>query len=188
MKTHAGRWGVSFMDTLLILGGLAVVASLAHPPLARRAREHRVARVISGVEALRTAATEYRQRQGRWPEQDHVGQMPPDLATLLPDDLTLRSADYALSWTAWKVVEVPPQPAPPTVSADAPPPTEWPTAPPAPADAMGTRPQVVRRLGVITVRSSEEDLLGTLLDRYGPARSFVRDSTWMLIVGTDSAS
>lgn len=172
-------------DVLLVLGGLAVVVSLVYPPLARRAYHHRVARVISGVEALRTAATEYRQRRGSWPEQADPGQVVADLAILLPGDVALRTEDYTLGWTVWKVVEIPPQPEMPTVTTDAPPPDGRPTTPPAPSDSMGTRPPVVREMGGITVRSSQEGVLGALLERYGTARSFVRDSVWTLVLGTD---
>lgn len=176
------------MDVLLILGVLAVVASLVYPPLAHRAYEQRVARVISGVEALRTAATEYRTKQGNWPEDVAPGSVSGDLAPLLPADITLRGDDYAMGWTLWKVVEIPPQPAPPKVSPEAPPPETRPTAPPAPSDTVGTRPPVVGEMGGITVRSPEEGVLGALLDRYGSARSFVRDSTWTLVLGVDSIS
>lgn len=180
------RRAFAFVDVLMMLGGLAVVAGVAYPPLEHRAWERRVERVVSGVEAVKDAATRYRDDNGHWPGDAARRRVPADLAPLLPAGLELSTADYALRWRAWKVVEIPPQPVRPPVDSSAAPPGELLTAPPSPADSMGTRPPVVREMGGIEVRSSEEGLLAALLDRFGAARSFVRDSTWTLVLGPDS--
>jgi len=183
---HSGR-GFALVDALMILGGLAVVAGGAYPPLEHRAYEHRVERVVSGVEAVKDAATRYRDSNGHWPGDAGRRGVPVDLGPLLPAGLELSAADYALRWRAWKVVEVPPQPVRPPVSSSAAPPRERPTAPLSSADSTGTRPPVVGEMGGIEVRSSEDGVLAALLDRFGTARSFVRDSTWTLVLGPDSA-
>ena len=180
------RRAFAFVDVLMMLGGLAVVAGVAYPPLEHRAWEHRVERMVSGVEAVKDAATRYRGSHGHWPGDAARGGVPADLRPLLPTGLRLSTADYALRWRAWKVVEVPPQPVRPPVDSSAVPPSEMPTPPLSPADSVGTRPPVVREMGGIEVRSSEEGLLAALLDRFGAARSFVRDSTWTLVLGPDS--
>jgi hypothetical protein len=184
--THRRR-GFAFVDVLMILGGLAVVAGVAYPPLEHRAYEERVGRVVSSVQAVKDAATRYRDSNGHWPGDAGRRGVPVDLGQLIPAGLELSTAEYALRWRAWKVVEVPPQPVRPPVSSSAAPPRERPTAPLSSADSTGTRPPVVGEMGGIEVRSSEDGILAALLDRFGTARSFVRDSTWTLVLGPDSA-
>lgn len=185
MSATGRRRGFAFVDVLMTLGGLAVMASVAYPLLAHRAYQKRVERVIARVEVLRTAATEYRTSTGHWPEGAAPGHVSDDLAKLLPAEVTLRGRDYSLGWTLWKVVEIPPQPVIPTMAPGLPLPQPQSTAAPAPADSVGTRPPVVREMGGITVNSPEDALLGALLKRYGSAMSFVRDSTWTLVMGVD---
>jgi hypothetical protein len=170
----------------MALGGLAVVSSVAYPPLKHRAYEHRVERVVSGVEALKAAATRYRDSSGHWPGDAPPGRVSVGLGPLLPADLQLSTASYTLGWRIWKVVEIPPQPVPSSVDSSASRASTLPDAPPPVPDSLGTRPPVVGEMGGIEVRSTDDGLLAALLDRFGTARSFVRDSTWTLILGTDS--
>lgn len=186
MSPAPRRRAFAFVDVLMMLGGLAVAASVAYPLLQHRAYERRVERVVSGVEAVKDAATRYRDRHGHWPGDAARRGIPADLAPLLPAALQLSTADYALRWRTWKVVEVPPEPVRPPVDSSAAPPSEMPNAPLSPADSVGTRPPFVGAMGGIEVRSSEDGLLAALLDRFGAARSFVRDSTWTLVLGPDS--
>lgn len=180
-----GRPRLAFVDVLMALGGLAVVASVVYAPLRHRAYEHRVARAISGIEALRAAATRYRDSTGHWPEDAGAGRVSAGLVPILPAGTELHTAEYALGWSRWNVVEIPPQPVQLAPDTSAPPPTSRFTEPSA-ADSLGTRPPVVGEMGGITVRSTDDGLLGALLKRYGSARSFVRDSSWTLILGPDS--
>jgi hypothetical protein len=180
------RRAFALADVLMALGGLAVMASVAYPPLEQRAYERRVERVVSGIEAVKDAATRYRDSNGHWPGDGGPREVPAELGPLLPSDLQLGTGEYELRWRVWKVVEIPPQPVPPPVDSSAPPPSMPDAAPPPAADSVGTRPPVVGEMGGIEVRSSEEGLLAALLDRFGTARSFVRDSTWTLVLGPDS--
>ena len=70
-------------------------------------------------------------------------------------------------------------PGTPSLRGDAPVETSQPTA-----AAVGTI-----ELGTVAVHTSEEWILAGLIERFGADRSFVRDTTWTLILrpGTDGA-
>ena len=56
----------------------------------------------------------------------------------------------------------------------------WPDAPP---DTVGPELMpVVRQIGGIILHSSDGALLAELLQRYGTEASFVRDTTWTLVL------
>lgn len=178
MSRFGGRRGFAFVDVLMVLGALAVVASIASPLLKRRAYRQHVERVVSSVEALRSASTQYRDSTGDWPEDAGAGRVPGELVPLLPATLGLHEADYSVGWMRWNVVEIPRQPAPPPPDS---------TGRASEPDSLGTRPPVIRTIGGITVHSADAGLLGALLKRFGTATSFVRDSSWTLVLGRGGA-
>lgn len=93
---------------------------------------------------------------------------------------------YVLEWRRWNRIErVPAPPNPPNATPvdpdEAPPPIVG-TAD-SPPDSVGPELMpVVRQEGAVVVHSSEELLLAELLRRYGPDVSFVRDTTWTLLI------
>jgi len=161
------RRGGAAASTLLVLSGLLLVLALAYPGIRRAAFHRRVEVVARSVDALRTAAEQYRRLRGTWPPTSPPGQAPPDLASLIGRDISLRGPDYRVGWNRWGVVVRAPRP----TAADSSEATSTPEGP-----APGTLPG-------ITVRSGESSLLAALLDRYGRATSFARDSSWTLVVG-----
>jgi len=65
---------------------------------------------------------------------------------------------------------------------EGPAPADFQPAVPPPEDP-GAEVQVpVETLGVVTVNSDDGRLLAALLERFGASRSFVRDSSWTLVV------
>jgi hypothetical protein len=93
------------------------------------------------------------------------------LTGTLGDDLVRDG--YTLQWTRWSVVdsvEVPRAPVE-TVPGDAP-----------PAEPPRTTIPFAQLIGAVVVYSDDDRLLGELLARYGRDASFVRDTTWTLVL------
>jgi hypothetical protein len=90
---------------------------------------------------------------------------------ILGDDLVRDG--YTLQWTRWSVVDSVPAPLAPveTVPGDAP-----------PGGAPRTTVPLVQLIGAVVVYSDDDRLLGELLARYGRDASFVRDTTWTLVL------
>lgn len=187
MTGTSNQRGLAPVDVILALGTVALVASLVYPPLRQRAFRQRMEAIVAYVDAVRDAATRYRESAGHWPADAESGALPEGLAALLPADLVRRTADYALEWNRWDIVEVPPEAEQPSGELGTPPPAaSLPGTPPIPrsqADSVVTRPPFVTALGGITVQTSEDAVLAALLDHYGSALSFVRDSSWTLVLG-----
>jgi hypothetical protein len=128
---------------------------------------------IADVDAVAAAARSVRDNGNRWPTTTPVGQAPPELSGLSGTNGPFAREEYALGWTAWDVVDSmrAPPPAIPASPGDAPPDTVPPAMSP-----------VVRSVGAVTVRSSEESLLTELQQHYADATSFVVDSMWFLVL------
>jgi hypothetical protein len=189
VSARTDRRGFGSLDGLVAVAALALLFALVHPLIRRHARDRLIAAAIAQVESVREAATGYRAKEGHWPGNVEDGAVPEELTPFLAPDAPAPGDGYILAWTRWETVRVPPQPPPPPPDPHLPPRdlgTMPPPRPPSPAvaegDSLGTRPAVVGELAGITVRSEASDLLAALLDRYGTATSFVRDSTWTLIL------
>jgi hypothetical protein len=157
--------------------GIAVVLLLwflGAPALRARSFRNLVDAAASDVEGLRDAARSTRQTTGRWPPPTSMGIAPPALSAAFPGDSAFVRPGYTLEWSGLSVVEYVEVPVAPTPSApgdDAPP------------DSVAPEVEaVVRDIGAIVVHSADEDLLASLLDRFGSDASYVRGSTWTLVV------
>jgi hypothetical protein len=161
------------------LGVLLVLAALAWPRVADRAFRGHLDRVDDVVDALHAAADRNRTTTGSWPSASAPGVLPDEIASALPDGLSLSGSGYAVSWSRWEVVDSVPSPplTPPVGTGDAP-----------PRDPLPALRPMVRTVGAISVHSADERLLGELLERHGRERSFVRDSVWTLVLPTRAAS
>lgn len=162
-------------DVLIGVSVLALVIAGALPTLRAHAFERQVEAAAADVEILRGAAIGQLQVLGRWPPAAGRGQIPRGVSGAFPGDSTLIRRGYSLEWTTWELVdrvEAPFVAAAPTVGGDAPPPDSV---------SPATMP-IVREVAGVVVHSADESLLAELLARYGADVSFVRDSTWTLVV------
>lgn len=168
------RLGLSFADVLIGVAAASLLLALLYPTFRAWRFRALVEGVVSEVEALRIAAVRTYARTGVWPDASGPGAMPPGVAGAFGGDTTLVREGYALHWSTWEVVEeaeVPANVAMIPADTDAPPDS---VAPPTMT--------VVRSVGGIVVHTSRDALLAELLTRYGRAISFVRDTTWTLVV------
>jgi hypothetical protein len=129
------------------------------PDIRRRAFDQRLEEVVGAVGALSAAAQTFRRVEGRWP--DESDRFPRQTAGPPGGDLFQTNAGYRLGWLRWERVEIPA-----TVT-----------------DLAAPRIEpLVQEIGGIQVISEDTVLVATLLDRFGRARSFVRDSVWTLLL------
>jgi len=170
----AKTWRSLAEDAFLGLAALALVLSLAWPRVERALLERRVSAAQADVEAVRTAAAALRTELQAWPPSAGPGEIPPDLAGLLPDGFSFQGGGYFLGWERWETVA----PRPPFED------LLDPTQLPLPHSTGAALPGVGELAGV-TVRTRDPRLLAALLARFGPQRSFVRDETWTLVLAEE---
>ncbi len=179
--THA-RLGAAVAGNVFLLLAVACLAgAIAYPWLNRRASQRQFESVIADVELLRTAAEGFLGREDRWPRDDAApGAIPTDLTTALPAGFSFDGDGYLLDWERWDILITSSMPAEGgTEDEDA----------DLTVDSIA-RPQGprTRGMGGITVVSSDPGLRATLLTEFGPARSFVRDSSWTFVLGGEPFS
>ncbi len=166
------KWsGPTLSDALLVVASLALVVSLAGPYVRWTRFERRVGRVVLSIDSVRTSALRYRSRNGSWPEGTPTGEIPPELAAELSSGITSPNDGARLIWRRWSVVK--PRSDEPAVATGA-------------ADTAVSTVPALDSLASIGIRTTDESLLAALLLHYGPAASFVRDSTWTLIISPTS--
>jgi hypothetical protein len=171
----SGR-AITVGDLLIAAASGCVVLALATPALRARSFRAAVAEAEHAVDELRSAAERRMVAEGSWPAPSEPGTPPPELGGRFLDATVELSGDgWTLQWMRLEVVDsVPVRPPPAELSGgDAPPVEDGPTLQAA-----------VRTIGAVSVHAADDRLLGELLERHGRDRSFVRDSTWTLIVPT----
>lgn len=176
MVTNGPRAGTTSGDVLIVLSILTVGAAMAYPRFHEERRQERLDEVMEAVETVRTTAMRHYAEHRDWPEPAKPGSVPPALGALLPPGLSFSRDDFTLEWRRWEAVQTPPDPVIPEVQApelDTPPLAD--TIPPTP-------PPTVHAIAGLTVHSGDDGILGALLDRYGSGVSFVRDTTWTLMM------
>jgi hypothetical protein len=157
----------------LTVAALALAFVLAYPTLRWTEFGHRVRAVVGSIDAVQASAERYHRQHGAWPAASPPGTVPRELVGLLPADVEFRGSGYRLAWNRWSEVRRP-----------APSPTGGPGA-----DTLPQARPSLGTLGGITLWSHDTSLLAALLDHYGQATSFARDSSWTLMIGApDSAS
>lgn len=166
-------------DVAVILAFFVLIAAAAAPSLRARAFRALVERAAGQVEALRARSLDARRTSGTWPTAAAPGVTPPELRGAYVGDSALAFSGYTLEWRTQDAVarvESPTPPPPPTIRGDAPP------------DSVGPEMiTVVRPLGMIVLHSADRSLLAELLALWGPEESFVRDSTWTLLIDDQRA-
>lgn len=161
-------------DFAIVMAAFVLLGVAAAPTLTARTFRVLVERAVVDVEALHARALDTRASRGAWPTASPPGLTPPELVGAYPGDSALTFAGYTLEWRTLAVVEL--------VEAPAPPPSRIPGD--APPDSVA--PEVipsVRPLGAIVLHARDRSLLAEMLARWGPEASFVRDTTWTLVVG-----
>ena len=172
IRRRSDTRGVTTGDFVIGLSLLTLLLALVYPTL--RARDFRgsLAETVSEVEAVRAGARRFLQMNGSWPAPEAPGAIPPELAGLFPGDTGLAREKYTLQWGRWEVVDY----------VEAPPSNELRPVD-APPDSVGPELMpVVREIGGIILHSSDGALLAELLQHYGTDASFVRDTTWTLVL------
>jgi prepilin-type N-terminal cleavage/methylation domain-containing protein len=92
------RRGFTFIEMLvvmIVLGVLAGLAVMRYIDLKHRAL---VAQVVSDLEAVRTAAYGSWSETTRWPQESSPGQVPPELVAFLGPAFSFTRPDYTLDW------------------------------------------------------------------------------------------
>ncbi len=172
---HGGdRAGLTTGDVLLALAGMSIILALAYPWMTDARLRRRADDIAEQVEAVRAAAVRYREVKGAWPPNGEAGQVPAELRAFVPADVRMSGEGHEIEWNSWETVTVPN--APETI--DVPSPND---APPRP-ETLTPPPPVFGQLAGVTVLAGNAHLLGLLLQRFGEDRSFVRDSSWTLLV------
>lgn len=171
-RLPTGRFGLTAGDWSIGVALIAVVVALLVPSLRVRAFRTELAEAVGEVESLRLGASGYLHQRRAWPAAAAAGAIPTELLGSFPSSTDLVRDRYTLEWAVWEVVD----------SVEAPPPTGPPPVD-APPDSVGPGmvPEV-HRIGGIVVYSADERLLAGLLRRYGRGPSFVRDTTWTLVL------
>jgi len=169
--------GFATGDLLLILAVATIGLALALPAIRQQRVRRAAAAAGAEVDSVRAAAERYRARVGSWPAAVASHQLPPALAAALPDTAVSSTRPYRIGWRVWELLEEWEEPSPeqPVITAD----------PLPPPDTLPPPPPQIRELAGIVVRSADPRILAALLARYDDERSFVRDSTWTLLVATD---
>ena len=168
------RLGITRSDVLIGVAAACLLAALVYPAVSGRAFRGLVGDAVVEIESLRSAATRSYTTSGAWPGATEPGAMPTGMAGSFGGDTTLVREDYTLQWSVWEVVEETEIPANVSVI-----PAETDARP----DSVGPPTMTaVRQVGGIVLHSGRDELLAELLIRYGPEISFVRDTTWTLVV------
>lgn len=174
-RKDAQRSGASIGDMLVLISILTLGFALLYPQLRQRAFERQLEGAVAAVETLRAASSAFADQNSEWPAPSPAGVEPPELATALPAEYRLAMEGYTLEWNRWESVDrievpLPPEPGQPSLGDSL-------------QDSVPTQAQIVfRTMGGVTVYSGDSSLLAGLLANYGPRLSFVRDTTWTLVV------
>jgi hypothetical protein len=186
-----GRGGFAPGDAILLLAAAAVAAALLWPRWERHAFQERVEETTRAVDATREALVTVHRANGLWPPEAAPGRVPPELdGTAAGGEEAFRAGDALLQVRRWTLL-APPATVPDGGSAEGTParPAETgdadDTTDEEPEEAATSPPRPMQLAG-ITVHAGEPALLAALLRAYGQERSFVRDTTWTLILAPAS--
>lgn len=174
MSLEPSRRGLSTGDVLLVLAVACLALALAYPAIARARVLRRVDDLAANVDSLRAAAERYHRIRRTWPGRAADGDLPAELEGVAYGELRMEAPGYRLGWEVWEAPAPPTPGQPPSDTLDLPP-------PPRP-DALGHAIPRTDSIAAITVYTGDARILRLLLDRYGEKRSFVRDSSWTLIL------
>lgn len=174
-------------DALIALAVITLILAALLPTYRARAFARIVEEAVTDVETIRAVALRLVSAGGEWPDARPPGRIPAG-ATGAFDDTTMVREAYTLEWRLVdRIHYVEAAPAPPRSGAffdddEVPAPEQNQAVDPVPDSVAPELVPTVRREGAVVVHSPDELLLARLLRRFGPERSFVRDTTWTLMV------
>lgn len=168
--TTGGRTGGTFGTVVLVLATLALLAAVLYPAARERAFDERVETIVSDIELVRSTADDLREETGTWPRSSAIGELVPGL--LPPGEATGTSVGRGLEWRRLESVEVPRPPE--GVEGSVPEETDE-----LGLEAPTPEPTFFHR-GAISLHTSDEEIIGALLDRY--PGSIVHDGVWTLLL------
>ena len=99
-----GRRGFSFIELLVAMIFIGLLARLAVPRYADMKRRAVAASIIGDVHTIRLAAFTYYTEFGSFPPDAADGTLPAQLVSSLPDGFTFDRPDYDYDWHVWTVV------------------------------------------------------------------------------------
>ena len=166
-RQDSQRSGATIGDMLVFLSILTLGFALLYPRMQERAFDQLLQEAVSAVDTLRAAASVFLDQNREWPAPSPAGDTPTELISALPAEYGLAMEGYALEWNRWEIVDRP----------------EVASQGASPRDTVPTRVTTLfRTRGGVTVYSGNSALLAGLLEHYGTRLSFVRDTTWTLVV------
>ena len=170
------RRGAATGNGLVVLAIACLGASLLWPIVRDRRFDDRFQALVDDVEEVRDAARRFVDAHGTLPEAAPRGQVPAGLASLMTPGLSFAPDGYQMEWAHWEFIE----PAEEFVAIEPEilPEEEVLTT----ADTIPPPPPAIRSFGSLSVHASEAPLLAALRARYGERMSFVRDSSWTLLL------
>lgn len=178
-RRSMGRRGVTTADALIGLAAVILILAFSAPMLRARSFQKLLGAATADVETLRTSALGSFSTSGVWPAAGGSGVIPAEVAAAFPGDSAFVRDEYSLQWSVLEVVERVEAAAGSIVI-----PEDADAAP----DSVGPDMiSVVRLVGEIVLSSGNDALLAELLANYGTEVSFVRDSSWTLVVDPDAA-
>lgn len=175
-------------DALIALAVIALILAALLPTYRARDFARTVEEAVVDVEALRAAALRLVSARGEWPDARPPGRVPAGATGAFDNDTTMVREAYTLEWRLFDRIRYVEAAGPPPRSGaffdddEVPAPEQSPSVDPVPDSVAPELVPTVRREGAVVVHSPDELLLAQLLRRFGPERSFVRDTTWTLIV------
>ncbi|MDA0312677.1 MAG: hypothetical protein O2992_11245 [Gemmatimonadetes bacterium] len=160
------RTGVTSGDMMVIIAMLAFGLAVAYPRIRERAFEGRLTQAIANVNGVTTAASTF---------LEATGVLPAEIGGSVPAGHTMASPGHIVQWELWEVVVSPDIP---DVADD-----RFMNENDLPLDSLTIRPvPTVHAIGGVSVHSPEPALLAGLLQRYGAGLSFIRDTTWTMVL------
>lgn len=177
-------------DALIALAVIALILAALLPTYRARDFARTVEEAVADVEALRAAALRLVSAREEWPDARPPGRVPAGTTGAFDDDTTMVREAYTLEWRLVDRIQYMEAAGPPPRSGaffdddevPAPEQGQGQAVDPVPDSVAPELVPTVRREGAVVVHSPDELLLAQLLRRFGPERSFVRDTTWTLIV------
>lgn len=175
-------------DALIGLAVVAVVLAALLPTYRARAFARTVDEAAADVETLRAAALRLASARGEWPDARPPGRVPTGATGVFDGDTTMVREAYTLEWRLLDRVQYVEAATPPAQSGavfdddEVAAPEQSRSVDPPPDSVAPEMVPTVHTEGAVVVHSPDELLLAELLRRFGPERSFVRDTTWTLTV------
>lgn len=96
-----GRRGFSFVELLVVLTVLGLLVRIGLPRYNQLRKQAQSRAAVADVRVVRDAVINYRQDRGTWPNETGAGQIPPGLATYLPQGFDFNRSAYTLDYEFW---------------------------------------------------------------------------------------